>query len=417
MSAIVCYDDARARTFEPFAHTRPFSEMRVGALLVRERWQTISGANATGFLSGDRHTHFQEFTSPRAVTENIPAGTLIVNSRCAVSLGTPLEYGSIFACAERVAAVRLARDEHASRFADGTLTLDVLAREHHGNNAALTALDGMWCDELWDVSRALGVLLSADILALQITAQYHTLETGLHTVRNAHRELGAFTVLGEHAVYRHERARIEPQVVFDTAAGPIMLCEGAAVQAFTRLVGPCYVGADTTISGGRVANSAFGEQCKVNGEVSTTVFIGHANKGHDGFVGHSVLGRWVNLGAGTTTSNLKNTYGPVALWTPDGLRDTGLQFLGTMFGDHVKTGIGLRLTTGCVVGAGANVVDRMPPKVVAPFAFGSGTPYDLYALDKFLETATRVVQRRGVTLSEGMQQHLRDAYARSWKAE
>ena len=100
------------------------------------------------------------------------------------------------------------------------------------------------------------------------------------------------------------------------------------------------------------------------------MFVGHANKGHDGFVGHSVLGRWVNLGAGTTTSNLKNTYGTVALWTPGGVADTGLQFLGTLFGDHVKTGIGLRLTTGCVLGAGANVVDRMPPKAVAPFAWG-----------------------------------------------
>ena len=95
--------------------------------------------------------------------------------------------------------------------------------------------------------------------------------------------------------------------------------------------------------------------CKVRGELSNTIFLGYSNKGHDGFVGHSYLGRWVNLGAGTITSNLKNTYGTVSLWTPDGVRDTGLQFLGTLFGDHVKTGIGLRLTTGTVLGAGANV--------------------------------------------------------------
>ena len=84
----------------------------------------------------------------------------------------------------------------------------------------------------------------------------------------------------------------------------------------------------------------------MHGELSNSILIGHANKGHDGFVGHSILGRWVNLGAGTITSNLKNTYGTVQLWTPDGVRETGLQFLGTLFGDHAKTGIGLRLTTG-----------------------------------------------------------------------
>ena len=103
--------------------------------------------------------------------------------------------------------------------------------------------------------------------------------------------------------------------------------------------------------------------------------IGHANKGHDGFVGHSILGRWANLGAGTITSNLKNSYGTVTLRTSQGDRDTGMQFLGSLIGDHVKTGIGTRLTTGCILGAGANVFgSMMPPKLVPPFAWGE--PHD-----------------------------------------
>ena len=137
-----------------------------------------------------------------------------------------------------------------------------------------------------------------------------------------------------------------------------------------------------------------------------SVFIGHANKGHDGFVGHSILGRWVNLGAGTITSNLKNTYGTVAMWTTDGIRDTGLQFAGTFFGDHAKTGIGLRLTTGCVIGAGANVMDAMPPKAVAPFAWGARAPYATFDDVKFLETAERVMARRGTVLDERHRAHL-----------
>ena len=140
--------------------------------------------------------------------------------------------------------------------------------------------------------------------------------------------------------------------------------------------------------------------------MSNTIFLGHSNKGHDGFVGHSYLGRWVNIGAGTITSNLKNTYGTVALWTPSGVRDTGMQFLGTMFGDHVKTGIGLRLTTGTVIGAGANVYGSMPPKTVAPFSWGDAPNYPSYRADKFVETAARMMARRHVELSDRAHRHL-----------
>jgi UDP-N-acetylglucosamine diphosphorylase/glucosamine-1-phosphate N-acetyltransferase len=208
------------------------------------------------------------------------------------------------------------------------------------------------------------------------------------------------TVLGSHPVYAEAGATIEPMSVFDTSAGPVLLRRGSQVQAFTRIIGPCYVGRDSVITTDRIAGSSIGDRCRVHGELSTSIFIGHANKGHDGFVGHSVLGRWVNLGAGTITSNLKNTYGAVALWTPDGVRDTGLQFLGTLFGDHVKTGIGLRLTTGCVLGAGANVFDTMPPKAVAPFSWGGREPYAAFDAAKFVQTAERMMARRDVALTD-----------------
>jgi hypothetical protein len=166
--------------------------------------------------------------------------------------------------------------------------------------------------------------------------------------------------------------------------------------------------------GGDITGCSIGDVCKVRGELSSSVVLGHSNKGHDGFVGHSYLGRWVNLGASTVTSNLKNTYGTVALWTPSGVRDTGMQFLGTMFGDHVKTGIGLRLTTGCVLGAGANVFDQMPPKAVAPFSWGGKPPYDTYQADKFVETAARAMARRHVELSDRARRHLMSVYAGRW---
>ena len=148
-----------------------------------------------------------------------------------------------------------------------------------------------------------------------------------------------------------------------------------------------------------------------------TVFLGHANKSHDGFVGHSYLGRWTNLGASTVTSNLKNTYGSVALWTPNGVRDTGMQFLGTMFGDHAKTAIATRLTTGTVIGAGANVfATTMVPKVVAPFSWGGdSSDASVYAADKFVTVAERVMSRRHVALSERARRWLHAAHAARWQ--
>ncbi len=407
----VCYDDATARTFEPFALSRPWSEMRVGTLLVRERWAHVTGGAAAGFLADPAMRDFHEADVPTACDGVLPAGTWVVNSRFAVSLDQAASDApsawhspevSVFRSGDRVAAIRLTRDVPVSEFADGSLALDTFADA--GSAELEPQLRGVWCDEVWDIVRHLSSLLSHDIPILARTLSCTTLASsdspGLE--------------LGNHDVWMEAGAAIEPYTVFDTSGGPVLLRAGAQVQAFSRVTGPCYVGRETIIIGGRVGGSALGDVCKVSGEVSASVFVGHANKGHDGFVGHSVLGRWVNLGAGTTTSNLKNTYGTVALWTPSGVRDTGLQFLGTLFGDHVKTGIGLRLTTGGVIGVGANVVDRMPPKAVAPFAWGSGAPYARYDADKFIETAERAMARRHVPLDEGMRRHLRGAYARRW---
>jgi hypothetical protein len=126
----------------------------------------------------------------------------------------------------------------------------------------------------------------------------------------------------------------------------------------------------------------------------------------------------VNLGAGTTTSNLKNTYGQVTLWTPTGVRPTGMQFLGTLFGDHVKTGIGTMLTTGSVLGCAANIFGTtVHPKAVAPFSWGEHEPYDVYKVEKFLESAERAMARRKVELTEKMKRQLQAAFTQRWSVK
>src|SRR5262249_42609465 len=150
-------------------------------------------------------------------------------------------------------------------------------------------------------------------------------------------------------------AAVEPGVVFDVRHGAVVLEPGVEVRHGTRLEGPVFVGARSRVLGGFIRGSAFGPECRLHGEIAASVFLGYANESHDGFVGHSVVGHWVNLGALTTTSNLKNTYGPVRLEVAGRRIETERQNLGTLFGDHAKTAIGTMLATGTVVGVGANV--------------------------------------------------------------
>ena len=182
------------------------------------------------------------------------------------------------------------------------------------------------------------------------------------------------------------------------------------MRSGARLEGPLWVGANTRLVGGPIRNSAIGPWCVVRGEMSTTTMLGYANKSHEGFVGHSVLGRWVNLGAGTITSNLKSTYGLVRL-TVDGVGlETGQRFLGSLIADHAKTAIGTLLATGSVIGAGASVFDAVrAPKYIAPFAWGGSAP-DRMTLPKFLAIVERVLPRRNVPVTDAMRSYLRRSF-------
>jgi UDP-N-acetylglucosamine diphosphorylase/glucosamine-1-phosphate N-acetyltransferase len=389
-AAVVMYDDARARRFEPFTLTRPVSELRAGTTIIADRWRGALGS-LDGFVAGPTLAHFSEAGRPTAFGGEIPAGTILANSRCVPELEAAAD-GDRWLCQERVAAVRLRSSLPAAMLASGELSLETIEA-----GPRTVPLGGRWLEDVWDPIAQLSAQLTEDIPALA---------TSLSTFAP-----DRTAVIGENPVWIEEGASVAPFVCFDASAGPILVRKGATIFPFTRLGGPCYIDEHVTVAGDSVANCSIGEWSKVHGEMSSTIVLGYSNKGHYGFVGHSYLGRWVNLGAGTTTSNLKNTYGPVSLWTPEGARDTGQLFLGTMFGDHSKTGIGMRLTTGTILGAGASVWDAMPPKVVPPFAWGSGAPYDIFQLDKFLEVAERMMARRKVPLTEGARRQLAAAHS------
>jgi UDP-N-acetylglucosamine diphosphorylase/glucosamine-1-phosphate N-acetyltransferase len=393
---VVFYDDPTARGFEPFALTRPFSTLVAGVMPITARWEVL-GLESAGFIGAEHLAHFERDNF--AFVSEPQSDTIIANSRFAPALDAAFDSNhDVWTADGRVVAVRLSRGLRAADVRAGNIPLESLA----GAAGRTAELKGWWHHEVWDLLRHLPAMLSADLAHLAGTASKKTAPP-----KHA-------TILGDHPVIVLD-STIEPHVVFDTTGGPIFIDVGTHVHAFTRISGPCYIGSKSTILGGDVLACSIGPVSKIRGEISGCVVLGYTNKGHEGFVGSSYLGEWVNLGAGTTTSNLKNTYGPVALWTPTGVRPTGMQFLGTLFGDHVKTGIGTMLTTGTVLGAGANVFGTsMPPKAVAPFSWGDGEPYDLYKIDKFLESAEKVMARRKITLTEKMKEQLTAAFEQRW---
>src|SRR6266550_4173324 len=397
MSALYFYDDVRARQFEPFALTRPGSELRAGTSLIRRRWERATGLESAGFISSPHLAQFEEGKAPPALVKGeVPAGSIIVNTRCVIPLDLELDRFDLLMCEGSACAVRLARALPVSQFADGSIDLGAIQTSLGGRR-----ITGRWINEIWDF---IGTLLEQ--LTEDIPRRAKSLEAT---------ELTDATVIGSSGVFVEEGANIGPQVVLDSTAGPILIRKGATVAPFTHLVGPIAVGRDSQVLGDQIAASSIGDHCKVRGELSNSIILGHSNKSHAGFVGHSYLGRWVNLGALTTTSNLKNTYGPIQLWTPSGVKSTGQQFLGTLFGDHAKTGIGTMLSTGTVIGAGANVFgSNMPPRVVPPFAWGDGEPYETYDVAKFLAVAERMMQRRHVELGDKARKQLAEAHKKRW---
>jgi UDP-N-acetylglucosamine diphosphorylase/glucosamine-1-phosphate N-acetyltransferase len=199
-------------------------------------------------------------------------------------------------------------------------------------------------------------------------------------------------------------AHAEPMVVADTRGGPVVIEREAVVTAFTRLEGPCYVGPGTHVLGAKVrAGTTLGPNCRIGGEVEASIVQGHSNKYHEGFLGHSYIGEWVNLGAGTHNSDLRNDYGEVTVVTDGRKVPTGRTKVGCFLGDHTKTGLGTLLNTGTNVGVFGNLLPAgtLLPKYVPSFcSLWNGGLADRAELPRLLRTAGEVMRRRGAACGE-----------------
>ncbi len=213
---------------------------------------------------------------------------------------------------------------------------------------------------------------------------------------------GSVAVLAPDRVWLGEEVALDPGVVLDARQGPILLGREVHVESHALIVGPVCVGAGSLVKAGTrlYGESAVGDGCKIAGEIAESQLAPLGNKQHEGFLGHALLGSWVNLGAGTTNSDLKNNYGPVRVDLGLGARDSGLRFLGLMMGDHAKTAIGTLFNTGTVVGFASNVfAAAFPPKFLPNLSWGDGAGASYDAL-RAADTARQVMARRGCLFTE-----------------
>ncbi len=371
--ALYLLDPEPTAQWAPFAGARPVCELRAGAHLIRERWEAFVGSEAAGIFALPHLAGFVEPGVPAVLPRRAVTGPAVIGSSTFAPQGlAPALPGSSFRLT--AGGITVGWGVGPGVTWDGpqphAAPIEVMGVVLHGVHSLIPALER---------------LLPVDVRAL--LGDTDPIPAGS-------------IVLGDPAALALRDAAVEPGVVFDLRGGPVVLESGAEVRAGTRLEGPLWVGANAHVLGGPVRGSAIGPRTNVRGEVSNCVFLGYANKAHDGFVGHSVIGRWANLGAGTITSNLKNTYGRVRLDVAGTPLDTGLQFLGSLIGDHAKTAIGTLLATGTVIGTGANVFDAVrPPKYVPPFAWGA-TGSARLSRDGFLKIVERVLPRRDVVVDE-----------------
>ena len=412
---IVLVDDPIARRWEPFALTRPIGELRVGAWTIRERVEAALEGTCVGHLTAAHLSAYDEPWAP-PVLGNLPrpsdGGLVVWQSRAVPSLGSRIELGDDPAW---LTIGGVACGWYAPP-GGPAVQPDWLQDPSHGTagDRQGVPVEGRLLRDVWEPISHLPDQLAEDVAFAANVARYDgAVPPSVLDLRAGPAQLSdGVHVLGDGPLRLGDGVEIEPTAVLDLRAGGVVLEPGVRVRAGTRLAGPSWIGAGTHLLGGSFDTVAIGPRCRVRGEVEATVMLGYANKAHDGFIGHSVVGMWVNLGALTTTSDLKNNYSPVRVWTPEGERDTGEHKVGCFLGDHVKTAIGTLLPTGATVGAGASLFEGIrAPRDVPPFSWGGGAA--VTRLEPFLETAGTVMGRRGVELSANGRALLAAAWQRA----
>ncbi len=367
----------------PFTFTRPASEMRVGIWRIREKWEHVLGVPC----SHQTVAYLEPKFPGTLTTDNLFINGALCPDEGVVKAIVGLAPDQVLQKEGEILAIRSA----APRWQD--------ARQ--GSCSEYTG-DVTLMDRPWKLFQENAAQMKMDFKRLT-TGRISQPITDVHT-----------RVYGSENIFLEEGVDIKAAIL--NAENSVMyfgknthVQEGAVIRGNHAFGEGVVVNVGAKLRG----DSTIGPHCKIGGEVSNSILFGYSNKGHDGFLGNSVLGEWCNLGADTNTSNLKNNYEAVKLWSyaKGGFVSTGLQFCGLMMGDHSKCGINTMFNTGTVVGVGANIFgDGYPRNFVPSFAWGGAAGFTTFQLNKAFETAQKVMERRGVCLTPMEQNILTEVF-------
>ena len=369
----ILFDGTVRNALLPFTFTRPVADIRVGILTIREKWEMHLGYTTTSLTE----EYLMEKFPMVEMEENIMINASFLPNEILVEMVLNLEKNQAIIYGEEIVAFYTNDTQEEIDFDK----YDLIDYED----------DVIQIQNTWDIFEKNDVAIRDDFDFITQDRKSQPIPKSVNVIasENIFIEEGAkleFVTLNASTgpIYIGKNTEIMEGSVI---RGPFALCEEAQVKLATKIYGATTVG----------------PHCRVGGEVNNSVLFGYSNKGHDGFLGNSVLGEWCNIGADSNNSNLKNNYDEVRLWSyeTEGFAKTGLQFCGLMMGDHSKCGINTMFNTGTVVGVSTNIFGSgFPRNFVPSFSWGGASGFTTYVTKKAFETAKIVMSRRKVEFTE-----------------
>ena len=369
----ILFDGSARNQLLPFTYTRPVADIRVGILTIREKWEKMLGFTTSTVTEDYLIDKFPMIE----MEQNIFINASVLPTKFLVSLIQNLsENKALFIDDEPLAF--FAKEDQEIDFK----TFDILP---------YTNDDILRIENTWDIFKLNGEAIKRDFKLL--------------TTDRESQLIPEMTVAFNKDQIFIEEGAILPLCSLNANDGPIYIGKNSEIMEGSMIRGPFALCENATIKMGAKIYGAttIGPHSKIGGEVNNCVIFGYSNKGHDGFLGNSVLGEWCNIGADTNNSNLKNNYAEVRLWDyeTEGFAKTGLQFCGLMMGDHSKCGINTMFNTGTVVGVSANIFGSgFPRNFIPSFSWGGSAGMITYKTDKAFEVAKVVMSRRDIAFTE-----------------
>jgi UDP-N-acetylglucosamine diphosphorylase / glucose-1-phosphate thymidylyltransferase / UDP-N-acetylgalactosamine diphosphorylase / glucosamine-1-phosphate N-acetyltransferase / galactosamine-1-phosphate N-acetyltransferase len=412
---IILFEDEGYRLFLPLVHSRPTFELRCGIFTLRERAALVAGDMPRAICRPHLATVYGAGRWPLGLLSRSAPITLINGRALDLDWLPDLMAGPVnqivIADPGRGPAPRPAL--LGARLSPSLASAVLLYLLNQESGLALQELrrfttvrevEARMLVFPWDLIVENGAQISRDL-------PIHLRSSGWPSAAERPPDVPGLVLTNPSQIYLHPDARLEGPLAIDARDGPVLI-DAARVEPFSFIQGPAAIGPGALISSARIrGETTIGAVCRIGGEVEASIVQGYSNKHHDGFLGHSYLGEWVNIGAMTTNSDLKNTYGTIKIGVEGlGQVDSNVLKLGCFLADHVKLGIGLHLNGGAVIGTGSNIFGvHFAPKTVPPFTWG-GEVFREYRIDGMVDVARKVMGRRKLALSDEQEEMLREVF-------